>query len=130
MTNSNPKIAVLGLGYVGLPLAVEFAKKFFVVGFDINTQRVTELKNGLDKTLEVSSEDLKKVMLAKDEYHHDNKVGLFMSSNLNDLSSANIFIVTVPTPIDTAKRPDLTAMQRASAMIGDILKESNSIPIS
>ena len=90
------KIAIIGLGYVGLPLAVEFGKKIPVVGFDINLQRIKDLENGVDHTLETSSDDL---LEAKN---------LIFTSRLEDLRSCNYFIVTVPTPIDRFKRPDLT----------------------
>ena len=107
MTLSNHKIAIIGLGYVGLPLAVEFAKKFKVVGFDINTRRVAELSSGVDNTLEVSSDNLKKVLLEKNENTLIESTGLIISSDIKDIASANIFIITVPTPIDSHKKPNL-----------------------
>lgn len=90
------KIAIIGLGYVGLPLAVEFGKKVPVVGFDIYQKRIDELKNGQDHTLEVSPEELKQA------------VHLKYTAHLDDLQNSNFFIVTVPTPIDDFKQPDLT----------------------
>ena len=104
------KIAVIGLGYVGLPLAVEFGKKVPVIGFDIYQKRIDELKSGQDHTLEVSPEELKQANQ------------LSYSANLEDLKSCNFFIVTVPTPIDQVNRPDLTPLQKASETIAKVLK--------
>lgn len=105
------KLAIVGLGYVGLPLAVEFGKKVQVVGFDINHQRVAALKDGHDVTLEVSDEELQ--LASKLTY----------STSLDDLKDVNVFIVTVPTPIDEHKRPDLTPLIKASESIGKVLKK-------
>ena len=124
---NNPKIAIIGLGYVGLPLAVEFAKKYRVIGFDINTMRVDELKTGNDHTLEVSPADLKKVLVSKAEIETTNQIGLVPSTNVNDIASANIYIVTVPTPIDEHKRPDLGPLLGASAMISKTLKKGDIV---
>ena len=88
---------------MGLPLAVEFAKKYAVIGFDINNQRVDDLNKGIDHTLEVESEELHKVLLKS----WNSKKGLFLTSDLGAITEANIYIVTVPTPIDESKRPDL-----------------------
>lgn len=109
------KIAVIGLGYVGLPLAVEFGKKYTTIGFDINQTRIDELKAGKDHTLEVSSEEL--ALSNKLEF----------SSDASYLSSANYFIITVPTPIDKVNRPDLTPLQKASETVGRILKSGDII---
>ncbi|MDP1372038.1 Vi polysaccharide biosynthesis UDP-N-acetylglucosamine C-6 dehydrogenase TviB [Acinetobacter lwoffii] len=109
------KIAVIGLGYVGLPLAVEFGKKVPVVGFDIYQKRIDELKNGQDHTLEVYPEELKKA------------TQLSYSANLEDLKNCNFFIVTVPTPIDKVNRPDLTPLQKASQTIGKVLKAGDIV---
>tara|TARA_B100000989_G_scaffold68734_1_gene47910 strand:- start:19805 stop:21082 length:1278 start_codon:yes stop_codon:yes gene_type:complete len=109
------KLGIIGLGYVGLPLAVEFAKKKEVIGFDINSNRIDQLKKNLDSTLEVEEEALK-----------DSK-NLIFSSNLNDLSDCNCFIVTVPTPIDDAKQPNLEPLFKASEMIGTILKKGDLV---
>ena len=95
-------IAVIGLGYVGLPLAVEFGKHFSVIGFDVNKSRIEELQSGVDRTLEVAPAELS--LASKLNY----------SSDAKDLSRAQIFIVTVPTPIDDANRPDLTPLIKAS----------------
>ena len=109
------KIAIIGLGYVGLPLAVEFGKKYDVVGFDVNEARIAALRAGRDATLEVSDTEL---AAAK---------RLRYSSNLDDLKAATIFIVTVPTPIDASKRPDLTPLIRASETVGAALKRGDIV---
>ena len=126
MKNNN-KIAIIGLGYVGLPLAVEFAKKYLVIGFDTNIQRVSELSNGKDITFEVSSHNLKKVLLDENENMSSKKVGLVTSSNLDDISSANIYIVTVPTPVDVNKKPNLKPLISASEMVGGALKKGDVV---
>ncbi len=106
------RIGVIGLGYVGLPLAVEFGKKYQTLGFDINKLRIGELNSGNDRTLEVDSEEL---CSAKK---------LSLSSNLEDLKSCNFFVVTVPTPIDEYKQPDLTALVNASTALGNVISNS------
>jgi UDP-N-acetyl-D-galactosamine dehydrogenase len=118
---NNPKIAIIGLGYVGLPLAVEFAKKYTVIGFDINATRVEELKKGVDHTLEVAPEDLKKVLVENSDALNTNTIGLVPSNDVNDIASASIYIVTVPTPVDKNNRPILTPLLKASEMIGRVL---------
>ncbi|WP_168400405.1 Vi polysaccharide biosynthesis UDP-N-acetylglucosamine C-6 dehydrogenase TviB [Acinetobacter indicus] len=112
---SDLKIAVIGLGYVGLPLAVEFGKKVPVIGFDIHQKRIEELQNGQDHTLEVSPEELRQA------------TQLSYSANLDDLKSCNFFIVTVPTPIDDYKQPDLTPLIKASTSIGQVLKKGDVV---
>ncbi|NRB41177.1 MAG: Vi polysaccharide biosynthesis UDP-N-acetylglucosamine C-6 dehydrogenase TviB [Pseudomonadales bacterium] len=112
---TNPTLAIIGLGYVGLPLAVEFSKKFKTIGFDINQSRITELTNGVDATLEVSKEEL----AAATE--------LSFSCDVAELAIADIYIVTVPTPIDEYKRPDLTPLLKASEMLGKVVQENNVI---
>jgi UDP-N-acetyl-D-glucosamine/UDP-N-acetyl-D-galactosamine dehydrogenase len=109
------KLAIIGLGYVGLPLAVEFGKKYDVTGFDINKDRISQLLNGIDKTLEVSPEQLKE------------SKGLKYTSNPEDLREVNIFIVTVPTPIDTYKKPDLKPLLSASSTVGKVLKKGDIV---
>lgn len=106
---SKIKIAVIGLGYVGLPLAVEFGKKLQVSGFDVNIKRIDELRSGKDRTLEVSDSELKEA------------VHLSYTADLNDLKDCNFFVVTVPTPIDESKQPDLTPLKKASESIGQVL---------
>ena len=100
------KIAVIGLGYVGLPLAAEFAKKYPTVGFDINKQRIDELKAGVDATLELDNEDLKKVLSSYEDLDHS--CGLYCTNELKAIQDCNIYIVTVPTPTDKNNRPVLT----------------------
>ena len=125
--NTEKQIAIIGLGYVGLPLAVEFSKKYKVIGFDINTKRVNELREANDKTLEVAPEDFKKVLVDKHQFQLSDKVGLFPSDNVSDITSANIYIVTVPTPIDANKRPDLRPLLGASTMISKVLKQGDIV---
>ena len=108
-------LGIIGLGYVGLPLAVEFGKKYKVIGFDINEKRIEELKKWKDKTLEVSADELKK------------SSNLCFTSNLNDLQNVEFFVVTVPTPVDSFKRPDLTPLLRASETVGKVLKKGNIV---
>ena len=110
MQLNNISIAVVGLGYVGLPLAVEFGRKRNVIGFDINESRIKELKKGIDKTLETTDKELKDALYLR------------YSNNLEDLKECNIFIITVPTPINEDKEPDLTPLEQASNAIGSILK--------
>ncbi|MCU7698962.1 Vi polysaccharide biosynthesis UDP-N-acetylglucosamine C-6 dehydrogenase TviB [Acinetobacter sp. AYS6] len=109
------RIAIIGLGYVGLPLAVEFGKKGPVIGFDINQKRIDELKSGQDHTLEVTSEELQ-------QSQH-----LSFSANLDDLKQSNFFIVTVPTPVDQVNRPDLTPLKKASETVGQALKKGGIV---
>lgn len=123
MTHSEDKIAIIGLGYVGLPLAVEFAKQFFVVGFDINKQRISELNSGVDKTLEVDNDNLKSVLTTD---LNANK-GLYITDNVEALSVANVYIVTVPTPTDELKRPVFTPLIKASETVGKVLKKGDIV---
>ena len=115
MQYKNSSIAVVGLGYVGLPLAVEFGYKRKVVGFDINEYRINELKGGVDKTLEVPNDELK------------NSKHLTLTSNVIDLKDCSIFIITVPTPIDKNNKPDLSPLKKASLAIGSILKKNDIV---
>jgi UDP-N-acetyl-D-galactosamine dehydrogenase len=111
----NPSIAIIGLGYVGFPLAVEFGKQYPTLGFDIDETRISELNRGYDRTQEVSDAQLKSSSQLK------------FSSELNDLASCNTFIVTVPTPIDHFKKPDLGPLLKASEMIGHVLKKGDVV---
>lgn len=111
----NIKIAIIGLGYVGLPLAVEFGKKYAVLGFDINQTRIDELTSGYDRTQEMTSEALKSLQY------------LSFSTNKEALKTCNIFIITVPTPIDKYKKPDLTPLLSASKTVGKILKKNDIV---
>jgi UDP-N-acetyl-D-galactosamine dehydrogenase len=115
LTLESVKLAIVGLGYVGLPLAVEFGKKRSVVGFDINAKRVAELQSGQDHTLEVEPEELRQAS------------HLSYSTDLEVLRNCNVFIVTVPTPIDEHRRPDLTPLVKASETIGKVLKRGDVV---
>ncbi|MCB5982647.1 nucleotide sugar dehydrogenase [Flavobacterium psychrophilum] len=117
------KIAVIGLGYVGLPLARLFATKYDVVGFDINTKRVSELHSGLDSTLEVSQELLQSVLKTE----NTNTEGLFCSTNIDDIKDCNHYIVTVPTPVDKNNKPDLTPLYKSSETVGQVLKKGDIV---
>jgi len=119
---SKINIGIIGLGYVGLPLAIEFSKKYKVIGFDINQKRVVNLLNGFDQTDEANLEDLEFVINNK-----TNKNGLDISSNIKDLKNCNVYIVTVPTPINKFKSPDLGPLLNASKMIGNILKKDDIV---
>ena len=111
----NLKIGIVGLGYVGLPLAVEFGKRFTTVGFDIKADRVAELSKGVDSTLECDAKELAEA----DK--------LSYTTSLNDLKSCRVFIVTVPTPIDEYKRPDLTPLVKSSESVGKVLKKGDVV---
>ena len=121
MNSENIKIAVIGLGYVGLPLAVEFAKKYTVVGFDINQERVEELKKAKDNTLEVEESDLLSVLST------NSSNGFLPTINKDDIASSNVFIVTVPTPVDENNKPIITPLIKASEIIGEILEEGDIV---
>ncbi len=120
--NNNPSIAIIGLGYVGLPLAVAFAEKYSVIGFDINEQRVAELNQGKDHTLEVEDELLQSI-LVKSKFTK----GLLVSTQISDISDCTVFIVTVPTPTDKYNRPVLTPMIKASEGIASVLKPNDIV---
>ncbi len=119
----NIKIGIIGLGYVGLPLARLFATQYPVIGFDINQKRVNELNNGIDETLEVDKETLQGVLV--DQPLHGN--GLFCSTDLKDLETCNYYIVTVPTPVDKNNRPDLTPLYKSSETVGKVLKKGDIV---
>ena len=115
--NKNHKIAIIGLGYVGLPLAIEFSKKYKTFGFDINSTRVDELKNGIDVTNEANLEEL------KNQFNQ----GLEIVNTLDSIKNCNVFIVTVPTPITSFKTPDLSYLKSASKTVGEILKKGDLV---
>ena len=119
----NSKIAVIGLGYVGLPLAHLFAKKYPVIGFDLNESRVKELRNGEDKTLNISSESLRDVLAS----HKDMEKGLYCTHREEDITKCNYYIITVPTPVDSSNKPDLDALHLASNMVGKVLERENIV---
>ena len=112
---TNKKIAIVGLGYVGLPLAVEFGKKRKVIGFDISKDRINLLKKNEDPNLEISKKEF------SDSIH------LSFSNNVDDIKDCNIFIITVPTPIYNNKLPDLTALKKSSQTVGSILKKNDIV---
>ena len=112
--SDTPIIAVIGLGYVGLPLAVEFSKKYLTIGFDKNENRITQLKDGIDKKLEVTKQDLKASKLS-------------YSTELKDIADCNVYIVTVPTPVDKFNNPDMSLLASASVTIGKVLKENDVV---
>jgi UDP-N-acetyl-D-galactosamine dehydrogenase len=113
--NKNYKIGIIGLGYVGLPLAVEFGKKYNTIGFDINEKRISELNNGYDRTKEITIIELQ------------NSIKLSFTNNYKDISDCNFYIITVPTPIDKYNNPDLTPLKSASEIIGKILKKGDIV---
>ncbi len=115
MIGPKSKLAIIGLGYVGLPLAVEFGKKRSTIGFDINQKRIDELASGFDRTREVEASDL------------EHATRLSFTSSLDDIASATVFIVTVPTPIDAHKRPDLAPLLKASETVGKVLKKGDTV---
>lgn len=110
-----PKLCIIGLGYVGLPLAVEFGRQYPTIGFDINATRIEELRSGVDSTLEVSSEDLAAASQLR------------FTTDVTEISAANVYIVTVPTPIDRHKRPDLTPLLKASTMLGKVISKGDTV---
>ena len=112
-----PIIAIIGLGYVGLPLAVAFATKYKVIGFDINLKRVTELQNGHDTTLEISDTELKKSLAL------NTGIGLKLTDDPIQMIEANVYIITVPTPTNKYNQPVLTPLQKASETVGEFLKK-------
>jgi UDP-N-acetyl-D-galactosamine dehydrogenase len=120
---NNYRIGIIGLGYVGLPLAVEFAKKYKVIGYDVNQQRIDQLRSGIDNTLEISSDELNAVITPV----CTTSVGLFFTQEIENLRSCSIYIVTVPTPVDKNNRPDLSPLKSASLMLGEVLKKGDIV---
>jgi UDP-N-acetyl-D-glucosamine/UDP-N-acetyl-D-galactosamine dehydrogenase len=121
------KIAVIGLGYVGLPLARLFATKYPVAGFDINRQRVEELNEGNDHTLEVEANILQNALINKNPVKESSIIGLFCSYDLEDIKDCNFYVVTVPTPVDKNNRPDLTPLIKASEMVGKVISKGDIV---
>ena len=115
MNSKNMKISIIGLGYVGLPLAISFAKKFDVIGFDTNKNRINKLKKGIDETLEISKKKLSQTKNLK------------FTNDINELKIANCYIITVPTPIDKFKKPDLKYLISASKLVGVCLKKNDLV---
>jgi len=120
-------IAVIGLGYVGLPLAIEFAKKYHTIGFDINPKRIKEIKEAIDSTLEVPSEDLSILLSSNLVDLNKQSFGFLPTTDCMDVSDANVFIITVPTPTDKNNRPVLTPLLNASEFIGAVLKKGDIV---
>ena len=125
--SENKKITIVGLGYVGLPLAVEFGKKYKTVGFDIDIKRVRELKKGHDHTLEVEDNKLKEVAIDNLIEHETSPKGLYFTADSNEIKDSNFYIVTVPTPTDKNNQPDLTPLLSASKNIGRVLKKGDYV---
>lgn len=119
----NIKLAIIGLGYVGLPLARLFATKYSVVGFDINQNRIDELNSGKDSTLEVEDNDLQKVLIKP----NSNEIGLFCTSDSKDIKDCNYYIVTVPTPVDKNNRPNLIPLYKSSETVAKVLKKNDIV---
>ncbi|RXJ92888.1 Vi polysaccharide biosynthesis protein VipA/TviB [Malaciobacter molluscorum] len=118
------KICIVGLGYVGLPLAHAFAKKYEVVGFDINKKRIEELNNAIDSTLELTTEQLKEVLL---KYNNLSTNKLTVTENIENIKDCNIFIITVPTPIDSHNKPDLTPVKKSTQTVAKVLKKDDIV---
>lgn len=116
------KIGIIGLGYVGLPLARLLATKYSVVGFDINQHRIEQLQKGIDETLEINTEELQQVLSST-----PNQKGLYCSCSVNDLANCNFYIVTVPTPVDKNNRPDFTPLYKASETVAKVLKKGDIV---
>ncbi|MFP7655883.1 nucleotide sugar dehydrogenase [Chryseobacterium proteolyticum] len=124
--NTTHKIAIIGLGYVGLPLARLFATKYPVVGFDINQKRIEELNQGKDHTLELD-DDILQSALVKENPFKSSSNGLYCSSDLDDIKDANIYVITVPTPVDKHNRPDLTPLYKSSETVGKVLSKGDIV---
>jgi UDP-N-acetyl-D-galactosamine dehydrogenase len=124
---TDSKIALIGLGYVGLPLAVEFAKKYPTIGFDINKKRIQELGEAIDRTLEVANEELKAVNVANLMALKGGANGLYCTDAITDISDCNIYIVTVPTPTDAYNRPVLTPLTKSSETVGQVLSKGDVV---
>ncbi|TZF92408.1 nucleotide sugar dehydrogenase [Chryseobacterium panacisoli] len=121
------KIAIIGLGYVGLPLARLFATQYSVVGFDINQKRIAELNTGVDSTLEVENEVLESVLIQNNPFNEGAAKGLYCSADIKDIQDADIYVITVPTPVDQHNRPDLTPLYKASETVGKVLSKGDIV---
>ena len=117
------KIAIIGLGYVGLPLARLFATKYSVIGFDINSKRVAELMSGVDSTMELDRETLQSVLVSEDSDSN----GLYCTNQLDKINDCNYYIIAVPTPVDKNNRPILTPLLKSSEMVGTVLKKDDIV---
>ncbi|WP_294265555.1 nucleotide sugar dehydrogenase [uncultured Chryseobacterium sp.] len=125
--NSKHKIAVIGLGYVGLPLARLFATQYPVIGFDISQKRIEDLKRGIDTTFEVENKVLQSVLSEDNPFLTESRNGLFCSASIDDINRANIYIITVPTPVDKHNRPDLTPLYKSSETVAKVLKKGDIV---
>ena len=121
------KIAIIGLGYVGLPLAVEFSKIFKTIGFDIDSRRIFELKNANDSTNEITYDNLNEVIISKKKNNLKNKNGLYLTDSIADIKQSNIYIITVPTPTDNNNIPMLSIIEKATEMVSGILKKDDIV---
>lgn len=121
------KIAILGLGYVGLPLAIEFSKIFNTIGFDIDSRRIFELKNANDSTNEISYDNLNEVIISNKKNNLKNKNGLYLTDSITDIKQSNIYIITVPTPTDNNNIPMLSIIEKATEMVSGILKKDDIV---
>lgn len=122
----NLKISIIGLGYVGLPLALEFAKKYKVVGFDISSERISQLRSSKDITLEVSEKEISNVIVDSANCL-DNKKGFYPTQDIENIKNSTVYIVTVPTPVDSSNRPDLTPLISASTTVGKVIKKGDVV---
>lgn len=122
----NLKISIIGLGYVGLPLALEFAKKYRVVGFDISSERISQLRSSKDITLEVSEKEISNVIVDSANCL-DNKKGFYPTQDIENIKNSTVYIVTVPTPVDSSNRPDLTPLISASTTVGKVIKKGDVV---
>ncbi|WP_294324295.1 nucleotide sugar dehydrogenase [uncultured Chryseobacterium sp.] len=125
--NSKHKIAVIGLGYVGLPLARLFATQYPVIGFDINQKRIEDLQRGMDTTFEVENTILQSVLSKDNPFLTESRNGLFCSASIDDIYGANVYIITVPTPVDKHNRPDLTPLYKSSETVGHVLSKGDIV---
>jgi UDP-N-acetyl-D-galactosamine dehydrogenase len=121
------KIAIIGLGYVGLPLAIEFSKIFKTIGFDIDSRRIFELKNAKDSTNEISYDNLNEVIISNKKNKLENKNGLYLTDSITDIKQSNIYIITVPTPTDNNNIPMLSIIEKATEMVSGILKKDDIV---
>ena len=127
LMNTPKTIAVIGLGYVGLPLALEFSKKYRTIGFDINPKRIGEIKDSIDTTLEVATQELTRLLFPNLTSLNKKKSGFLPTMDLMDISDADVFIITVPTPTDKNNRPVLTPLLKASEAVGAVLKKGDIV---
>ncbi|MGM5630095.1 nucleotide sugar dehydrogenase [Apibacter raozihei] len=126
LTSQSLKISVIGLGYVGMPLALEFAKKYKVIGFDLSSDRVTQLRNSFDHTLEVSKSEISDVLVKSSDFIESSN-GFFPTNQIDDIKDSLVYIITVPTPVDSSNQPDLTPLLMASTTVGKVIKKGDLV---